>query len=349
MTPELFKQLSTETLSAAFPLAVISLAGERSINPEKIIVNTGVTLDQLQRPSARITALAMGAIIYNFVRRVKDPSIGFELGLRSSQTKIGLLGFGLMSCSTYREALAMSLKYSRTLTPFYSLNIIETEEQTIVDVTEATPLDPFRNLGFDIFFSEAWTIACSLLEPKQLANAQETTEIWFDRPEPDYFEKFKSRLPIVRWDMPSNQIRYNRSMLDYPIKTANSTSAQIVAEQCEKEMSLLGYHENILDKVRGHLICRDGSYPNLVAIAQHLHMSDRTLKRKLRQKGVTFIQLLNEVRQRDSLSLLQTTQLTIDDIASRVGYSTPTNFSRAFRQWTGKTPGRCRKEDPPIL
>ena len=117
MTPELFKQLSTETLSAVFPLAVISLADERNIIPKKIIANTGVTLEQLQRPSARITALAMGAIIYNFVRRVKDPSIGFELGLRSSHTKIGLLGFGLMSCSTYREALAMSLKYSRTLTP----------------------------------------------------------------------------------------------------------------------------------------------------------------------------------------------------------------------------------------
>ena len=344
MTPELLKQLSTETISAIFPLAVTSLAEERGINPEKILTNTGVTLNQLQRPSARITALEMGAIIYNLVRRVNDPSIGFELGLRSSHTKIGLLGFGLMSCSTYREALGMSLKYSRTLTPFYSLKIIETAEQTIVDVTEATPLDPFRNLGFDVFFSESWTIACSLLKPEQLKNLQETTEIWFDRPEPDYFEKFKNRLPIVRWDMPSNQIRYNRSMLELPIRTANATSAHIVAEQCEKEMSLLGYHENILDKVRGQLICRDGSYPNLGNIAQLLHISDRTLKRRLRQKGVTFLQLLNEVRQRDSLNLLQTTQLNIDDIARRVGYSTSTNFSRAFRQWTGKTPGHCRKE-----
>jgi len=143
--------------------------------------------------------------------------------------------------------------------------------------------------------------------------------------------------------MPSNQIRYKQSMLDHPIKTANTTSAHIVAEQCEKEMSLLGYHEDILDRVRGHLICRDGNYPNLGAVAQHLHISDRTLKRKLRQKGVTFIQLLNDVRQRDSLNLLQTTQLTIEDIATRVGYSTPTNFSRAFRQWTGKTPGHYRK------
>ncbi|OUR97552.1 hypothetical protein A9Q81_12800 [Gammaproteobacteria bacterium 42_54_T18] len=344
MTPELFKQLSTETISAVFPLAAISLAEERGISSQKITANTGVTLEKLKQPSARITALEMGAIFYNLVRRVKDPAIGFELGLRSSHTKIGLLGFGLMSCNTYHEALHMSLKYSRTLTPFYSLNVIETDDLTIIEVTEATPFDPFRNLGFDIFFAEYWTIACSLLEPDQFERSRKTTEIWFDRPEPDYFAQFKDKLPIVRWGMPSNQIRYHRSSLENPIRTANSTNVHIVIEQCKQEMSLLGYNENILDKVRGHLVCRDGNYPNLCSVAQHLHMSDRTLKRKLRQKGITFLQLLKEIRQRDSLNLLQTTQLTIDDIAARVGYSTPANFSRAFRQWTGKTPSHCREE-----
>lgn len=342
MTPEKLKHLKSESISSVFPLAVINYAAQLGYPAEKILRHTNITLTQLQQPSARINAVEMGAIVYNLMLRCNDPSLGFKLGLASTHTKIGLLGFGMMSCNTYREALGMSLKYVRTITPFYSLTLSETEHHAIVEVKESTTFDLFRDMAFDTFFAECWSIASSLLAPDQLDNAKRNTQIWFDRPEPDYFEEFKHQLPEVHWNMPTNKILYNKEMLNYKIKTANPISARIVMDQCEHEMALLGYCENIVDKVRAQLVSRDSDYPDLPHVANTLHMSDRTLKRKLHQKGITFLQLLDDVRYRDSLNLLQSTALTIEDISVRIGYNTPANFSRAFKKWSGKTPSTCR-------
>jgi YesN/AraC family two-component response regulator len=46
--------------------------------------------------------------------------------------------------------------------------------------------------------------------------------------------------------------------------------------------------------------------------------------------------LLDEARKRDAIKLLQNTSLTIEQIASRLGYTDPANFSRAFKKWTGE-------------
>ena len=77
-------------------------------------------------------------------------------------------------------------------------------------------------------------------------------------------------------------------------------------------------------------------------MAETLHMSVRTLKRKLQTEGRSFTDLLGEVIQRDACLLLETTRLTVDEIAQRVGYQDRANFTRAFKKLTGKTPSEYR-------
>lgn len=72
-------------------------------------------------------------------------------------------------------------------------------------------------------------------------------------------------------------------------------------------------------------------------------MSSRTLKRCLQESGVGFQQLLDQVRRAEALRLLAHWELTLDDIARQLGYSSRSNFSRAFQSWTGQSPGRFRQ------
>ena len=71
-------------------------------------------------------------------------------------------------------------------------------------------------------------------------------------------------------------------------------------------------------------------------------MSSRTLTRRLQQTGLGFQQLLDEARKRDAIKLLQNTSLTVEQIALRLGYTDPANFSRAFKKWTGEPPSQYR-------
>jgi AraC-like DNA-binding protein len=72
-------------------------------------------------------------------------------------------------------------------------------------------------------------------------------------------------------------------------------------------------------------------------------VSPRTLKRKLADLGTGFSELLEEQQRERALMLLRSEQLSLEDVAARVGYSDVANFTRAFRRWTGLTPGAYRR------
>ncbi|TOZ35130.1 AraC family transcriptional regulator, partial [Burkholderia pseudomallei] len=103
------------------------------------------------------------------------------------------------------------------------------------------------------------------------------------------------------------------------------------------------YAESIVERVRNLLIRGSHGYPSLDALARELHLSERTLKRKLSDYGTTYSALLDEIRLRDALRLLEGTTLTVEEIAARVGYTDRANFSRAFRRWTGTSPSDRRR------
>jgi AraC-like DNA-binding protein len=73
-----------------------------------------------------------------------------------------------------------------------------------------------------------------------------------------------------------------------------------------------------------------------------METSSRTLQRRLRNAGVRFHDLLADVRREEALRLVSTTRSTLAEIARDLGYSDLANFLRAFRRWTGTTPGQVR-------
>jgi AraC-like DNA-binding protein len=76
----------------------------------------------------------------------------------------------------------------------------------------------------------------------------------------------------------------------------------------------------------------------VIAIARELHVSPRTLKRKLADHGTSFSAIRDDVRLQRALLLLDDRTLSVGEIATRLGYSELPNFTRAFRKWTGRTP-----------
>ena len=68
------------------------------------------------------------------------------------------------------------------------------------------------------------------------------------------------------------------------------------------------------------------------------------MKRRLREQGTSFLQLLNDTRKKDACELLARTELSVQAIATRLGYENPANFSRAFAQATGTPPSVYRAQ-----
>jgi len=95
-------------------------------------------------------------------------------------------------------------------------------------------------------------------------------------------------------------------------------------------------------RVQQRLLACDGAYPTLEQMAEHEHVSPRTLIRHLKDEGVSYQQLLDGVREELACWLLVHTSLSVEAVAERLGYEDTSNFSRTFRRWLGTTPRAFR-------
>ena len=104
-------------------------------------------------------------------------------------------------------------------------------------------------------------------------------------------------------------------------------------------MERLGASGGIADALRRVLVSRPGRIPDLEEAAKELGMSGRTLRRRLQQESTRFQVVREDVQKALALDYLQRSNLSVDEIASLLGYSETPNFYRAFNRWTGRAPG----------
>jgi AraC-like DNA-binding protein len=88
------------------------------------------------------------------------------------------------------------------------------------------------------------------------------------------------------------------------------------------------------------------SPPRLRQLAATLNVSDRTLRRRLADEGVSFRGLLDEIREQLAEELLVTGGLPVAEVAERLGYLEVSSFSQAFRRWKGVGPRAYRARSP---
>ena len=83
--------------------------------------------------------------------------------------------------------------------------------------------------------------------------------------------------------------------------------------------------------------------PTQEAIAAAMHLTTRTLIRRLKKEGSAYKEILEELRRDYAQTLLGNARLTVADISVLLGYREPANFGRAFRRWFGSSPAHWRR------
>jgi AraC-like DNA-binding protein len=98
--------------------------------------------------------------------------------------------------------------------------------------------------------------------------------------------------------------------------------------------------------VRSHLAQAGWAETGLAETAAALHMTPRTLMRRLAQDGTSFQDIKDALRRDMAIRDLRAGRKSIEAIAQEVGFSSAANFHRAFRRWTGATPSAYRRRVP---
>jgi AraC-like DNA-binding protein len=166
---------------------------------------------------------------------------------------------------------------------------------------------------------------------------------------PDFDEDYVVIFPApVRFDRPVTSISFEtrvlgpvdmRSTADLDQFLANAPRDWIFTRSSEHTQSL---------RVRSHLGKVGWDAANLAETAQALHMTPRTLMRRLEADGTTFQAIKDALRRDMAIRHLQSGRQSIEAIALDLGFSSAANFHKAFHRWTGNTPSSYRRTRSPL-
>jgi AraC-like DNA-binding protein len=306
---------------------------------DELLDAAGVPRSAFADPSARLSVRQAGSLLHHARELTGQPGFGYEVGLRSSLTSHGTMGFGLLTSATLREAIELGAAYGRVRLPMLQIRLVVDGSQAGVDVQELLPLGPVRQCLFELFLVGLARMTPVLLTGRSMHD----NELWFDEPEPEYFAGYRDRLPPTRFGTGVNQLRFPAEFLDLALDTANELAAREAQLQIAGELNKIGLTDDVVAGVRAVLSAGTAGY-DLASVAQVLHLSPRTLRRRLHDRGATFHDLASEARRAEAVRLLRNTVLTVEQVAEQLDYSDPGNFCRAFKRWTGRTPGAFRDE-----
>ena len=119
----------------------------------------------------------------------------------------------------------------------------------------------------------------------------------------------------------------------------------MLAPQFEEELKQENGDENFIERIRVAIQQKlTGRRPNIEDIADALHISSRTLQRRLQDQGSSFQRVLEEARHQLARRYLNNSVLELNEAAYLLGYVDGNSFVRAFRNWEGVPPSRWREQ-----
>jgi AraC-like DNA-binding protein len=127
-----------------------------------------------------------------------------------------------------------------------------------------------------------------------------------------------------------------------PLPYPQPEYSALFRDMCRQSMASLVEERGLVEAIKALVLAEEGQVPTLEQVASHFSLSARSLRRHLRRIGISYRELVDEVRYASARRYLSSTGLTVNAIAGQLGYADARSFRTAFRRWSGMTPAGYR-------
>ena len=334
------RSAAAHTVPVTLVAQLVELVARWHVTPTDLLSGSGLNADSLESPLVRLDVEVMSSLLERARQLTGEPGLGYYLGLQKRVSVYGYLGFAAGSAASIRQALEIAIRFAPTFSTAIGVELREEGGAASLCLVEHADLGAARDIVLIslIFGLETMGRALTGSEPTGPANL--ATDFAF--PEPSYQPRFAHFAPRARFGQPFNRVVFERASLERPIVTADRTALLLARSLCERALDEIDPDAGLVDRVRGEVWSDEGGFRSLQRVAERLGMSPRTLKRRLATRDVSFSGLVERERRERALMLLRS-QMSIDQVAERLEYSTASTFVRAFHRWTGTTPAVYRR------
>lgn len=334
--------LNRKTLTISpYYLAVI-IRGAKRLNYDTTALLQAAGLPEVS--SERLPPEKATNLIRSVWQEMDDEFMGFTQQ-RCKQGVFAIMARQAIQCQTLREALVQGANFYQTIRNDIGLSFEERateidDEAVLVFTVKDESLDPdhfiveFFLLIWHRF--SIWLVGQKV--PLKYAN--------FKYPSPDHVKEYSLLLPChCRFNQNENSIVFERSALSLPIKQKERELKQFLKNSPADLLSKPMFHSTFTTQVMNYIgESTIESMPLIEEVASYFNMSSRNLRRRLKEENSSYQAIKDTLRKDHAMKLLNNNDLAINQIAREVGFNEPAAFTRAFKQWTGKSPRQHRDE-----
>ena len=332
------------TASVAALRQYVRYADAKGIAVDPLFEKAGLKPEILGSDEGRIDGEQLQAFIHLLAEHTGNPVLGLETGDYVQPGSYSVLGYITMSCATLGEAVTRIAPYEKLVGDMGTTRLkMKGDSATLIWTCNFTDSVVWPQVVDNVFAS--W-----INYARWLADSTDATplEVRLRRPSPgpEHEKAYAVRWQCpVQFDAEEDSVTFAQALLSTRLRQPDPLLRKTLEAHALSQLALLDTDTDLTSKVKQSIqkqLAEGITRQDMVA--EDLGMTSRTLQRKLSQEGVSYQKLLDEVRQQMAEDYLQNTDMSIPDIALRLGYSETTSFHRKFKAATGKTPGDFRRQ-----
>ncbi len=324
-------------------LQIVKAAG---ISPQELALAAGLPENCLEPLPQWLLASNYIRLLDTGAKLTKNPLFGLHVGAQVKLGTFNVYGLILLSCNDFGHALQQTMRYEGLA---HDLGCSDLQVHGEIAEYQWHSYFPkaSRHLADSVFAGIAvfgsW-LAGSTLPVREvgLRHAAPTDA-------PNYAEEYKRLLGIVpKFEQANNYGLFDAELLERPVPNADVSMYPVLqqhAEQLLLEKQRSQQDGGIIAQVRATIVKNLAQdRVRLPMIAQDLHLTQRTLQRKLREANTSFQAVLDETRHQLACNYLQQANLNLAEIAFMLGFQEQSSFNHAFKEWQGMNPGAYREQ-----
>ncbi|MDX1692521.1 MAG: AraC family transcriptional regulator [Ketobacteraceae bacterium] len=331
--------MKANTVSAAYLRGLLIRAEQAGMDPLQLLASRDIPPSLVQEPNARIASEHYVSIAHDIMSRVRDEFLLLGGVRRTPAGAFAMMTHSVIHCRTLKRALLMATRFYNLFLDDLQFRVSRQADQVQIAVRwrdPATDWDHGTTDGCLVLIHRFFSWLCG--------QRISLTEVRLSLPVPENSDEYHTlfRCPL-QFNQPIDALVFPAKLLDLPVMQTE-TSLKAFLREAPGNLIVIPDNDNSVTAQVRSLIGKDFSqeFPDFESVARAFNTTPQTLRRRLKQENSSYQEIKDTMRRDAAIYYLSRSRYTINEIAELMGFSEPSTFHRAFKKWTGLTPGNYR-------
>ena len=333
---------SNGSVSVAFVREALARLRARGLDPAPVLAAAGIAQRTLDAEHGRVSAASFGALWKAIAAALDDEFFGLD----SHGMKVGsfaTLCHLALHTRTLREALLRVGRLCSLLLDDTRVELVfDDAEVATIRLVDRLPGDggDRRVFAHETLFVMLYGLMCWLIDRRLVIQRAH-----FAYPQPAWWREYSLIYSdVIAFDASASTLEFAAAELDAPIVQTERSAREFLEHAPGNFILKYKNPKSVAQRIRKQLGAKPPpAWPRFESLARELQLSPATLHRHLAREGSSFRQIKDALRRDAAIRLLGESPLSVVDVATELGFADASAFHRAFRQWTGTSPGDYRR------